>query len=519
MQKAKKTRILWTDDEIDLLAPHIMFLRGKGYDVTTASNGIDTVELVGREQFDLIFLDEHMPGLSGIETLTRIRHLNNMVPVVMVTKSEEENTMEMAIGAKINDYLIKPVKPNQILLSIKKNLEVRDIISRETTTAYRSEFKKLGDEIDTASSYTEWGEVYRKLVFWELELERLKDPAMYEILSLQKAEAGKGFGKFVRNNYASWFGKEADKPLLSQNVIREKVVPLIDAGNKVILILIDNLRLDHWRVLYPVIHEYFVPETDGQYYSILPTSTQYARNAFFSGLMPLDINELYPELWVEEDEEKGKNMSEEELLGLQMKRLGRNIKISYDKISQIKTGKKMTDNQGSILANDLTVIVYNFIDMLAHANTDEEMIRELAADDPAYRSLLVSWFQHSQLLDFIKMLSSKNVKLVITTDHGSVRVNNPVKIIGERKASVNLRYKMGRNLNYNPREVFEVKDPSAIRLPKSGITSAWIFATGNDYFVYQNNYNYFASYYRNTLQHGGISMEEMIVPFVILKPR
>jgi hypothetical protein len=344
---------------------------------------------------------------------------------------------------------------------------------------------------------------------------------MYEIFSHQKSEAGKGFGKYIRGSYLSWLSSRRDKsgPLLSPGIIREKVIPLIDGGQKVVFILIDNLRLDHWRVLYPAIHEYFVAESDELYCSILPTTTHYARNALFAGLMPLDILELYPGMWVGEDEDKGKNLSEEELLRLQLKRLGKNYRVTYDKVTHSKAGRRMTDGISNMLSGDLAVVVFNFIDMLAHANTDEEMIRELASGDPAYRSLLVSWFRHSQLFDFIRMLAAKNVKLVITTDHGSIRVGNPLKILGEKKDSVNLRYKMGRNLNYNSREVFEVKDPSLARLPKADISSAYIFAMGTDYFVYQNNYNYFAGYYRNTLQHGGISMEEMLVPIAILKPR
>ncbi|MBN1158038.1 MAG: PglZ domain-containing protein [Bacteroidales bacterium] len=516
----KNIRILWTDDEIDLLTPHIIFLKEKGYEVEVATNGIDTIEMVRSGSFDLIFLDEHMPGLSGIETLSKIRQINSAIPVVMVTKSEDEKTMEMAIGSKMTDYLIKPVKPNQVLLSIKKSLESRELISRETTSAYQIEFRELGEEINSAKTYPDWEKIYKKLVFWELELERLKDPSMYEIFRMQKTDAGQGFSRFIRTNYPGWFGgDDADRPLITPVVVREKIIPLISGGKKVFLILIDNLRLDQWRTLYPVISEYFTTADDGLYCSILPTATQYARNSLFAGLMPGEIARLHPGLWVGDEDEKGKNLHEEELLKHQLKRLGIDLRLNYEKVSRARSGKKLTDDFSNLMRYDLSVIVYNFIDVLTHANTDQEMIRELAGSDSAYRSLVLSWFRHSRLLDLIRLMAEKDVILVITTDHGSVRVNNPVKVIGDKKTSANLRYKTGRNLNYNPKEVFEVRDPHAAHLPKPDISYGYIFAMAADFFAYPNNYNYYVNYYRNTYQHGGISMEEMIVPLSVLKPK
>ncbi|MBN2480124.1 MAG: PglZ domain-containing protein [Bacteroidales bacterium] len=519
-QDIKNIRILWTDDEIDLMTPHIIFLKDKGYDVTVATNGIDTLELIRNSSFDLIFLDEHMPGLSGIETLNKIRQINSVIPVVMVTKSEDEKTMEMAIGSKMTDYLIKPVKPNQVLLSIKKSLESRELISRETTSAYQVEFREMGEAINRANTYREWEEIYKKLVFWELELERLKDPGMYEVFRMQKTDAGQGFARFIRNNYLAWFsGESAYRPLTSPVVFREKILPLTSRGNKVVVILIDNLRLDQWRTLYPVISEYFTTGDDDLYCSILPTATQYARNSLFAGLMPGEIARLYPGLWVSDEDEKGKNLHEEELLGLQLKRLGMDLRVFYEKVIHAKSGKKLTDNFSNLLRYDLVVIVYNFLDMLTHANTDQEMIRELAESDSAYRSLILSWFRHSQLLDLIRLLAEKDVTLVVTTDHGSVRVNNPIKVIGDRKTSANLRYKTGRNLNYNPKEVLEVRDPRTANLPKPDVSYGYIFAMAADFFAYPNNYNYYVNYYRNTYQHGGISMEEMMVPLAVMKPK
>jgi CheY-like chemotaxis protein len=516
----KKIRILWTDDEIDLLKPYIIFLQDKGYKVMTASNGDDAVDLVKKYHFDIVFLDEHMPGLSGIETLNIIKSYSSNLPVVMITKSEEENIMDAAIGSKIADYLIKPVNPNQILLTIKKNIETKQLITRETTSAYRSEFSKIGMKVNSASTFDNWVEIYKTLIYWELELEKSADSGMNDIFNMQKSGADLEFGKFIKQNYLSWFGKNGQyKPLLSPNVFKEKVFPVVDENNKLIVILIDNLRYDQWKTIYPTINDYFITESDGIYCSILPTATQYARNAMFAGLMPLEIQKLNPELWLNDDEEGAKNLNEEELLQKQISRLGKKYRFFYAKVNNSRTGKKLVENLSNILNNDLIVIVYNFVDFLSHANTEMDMIRELAINDSAYRSLTLSWFNHSHLLDLIKYIADKNIKVIFTTDHGTLRVNNPIKVIGDRKASVNLRYKMGKNLNYNPREVFEIKDPHLAHLPKSNVSSRFIFASNSDYFVYPKNYNYYANYYNNTYQHGGISMEEMLVPIVSLVSR
>lgn len=517
---SKKIKILWTDDEIDLLKPHILFLQEKGYSVEIATNGNDAIDFVQSQHFDLVLLDENMPGLSGIETLNKIRLLNSTLPVVMITKNEEEHIMETAIGSKIADYLIKPVNPNQILLSIKKNLDTKKLVTRETTSAYQAEFRNIGEQINIARSFADWEDIYRRLVYWELELERSDDQGMFQVFGMQKIEAGNGFSRFIRNNYLSWFSeKNADKPLLSPAVFKEKVFPLLDQKKKVFVILIDNLRLDQWRVLGPIISEYYTLVDDSLFCSILPTSTQYARNAMFAGLMPREIASINPDLWSDDEDEGSKNMNEESLLLKQISRFGKNYRVYYEKITHTRNGKKIVDNFANLLEYDLTVIVYNFIDLLSHANTEVEMIRELAGNDSAYRSLILSWFQHSQLLDMIRQMAENNITVVFTTDHGSIRVNNPVKVVGDRKTTTNLRYKMGKNLNYNPREVFEIRDPYVAHLPKVDVSSSYIFAINSDFLAYPNNYNYYVNYYRNTFQHGGISMEEMLIPVVTMQPR
>lgn len=516
----RKISILWTDDEIDLLRPHIIFLREKGYDVDTATNGSDAIDLVRDHYYDIIFLDENMPGLSGLETLSRIKTLVPHVPVVMITKNEEESIMDEAIGSKIADYLIKPVNPRQILLSLKKNIEKKRLITAQTTSDYQNEFMRISSRLNDRMSYTEWTELYRTLVYWELELSGSDDKAMDEVLAMQKNEANQAFFRFIRDNYTGWFRKPlGERPLLSTDIFRQKVFPHLDNGKKVFVLVIDNLRLDQWRVLSRIISEYYHTGEEALYFSILPTATMYARNAMFAGLLPSEIEKIYPQLWDDDDNEGNKNQHEEELLRKQMLRLGRKEKLYFDKVSNLKSGKKMSETVTAVQENDLSVLVFNFVDMISHARTEMDMIRELASDEKAYRSLTLSWFNHSSLLDLLVTLSSLNIILVITTDHGTIKVDNPVKVIGDRETNTNLRYKLGRNLNYKSKQVFEVTNPKEAFLPSRNVSTSYIFAQNNDFFVYPNNYNYYANYFSNTFQHGGISLEEIIIPAVTLYPK
>lgn len=515
-----KTKILWTDDEIDLLRAHIIFLQEKGFEVVTANNGTDAVELVRNSNFDIIFLDENMPGLSGLQTLSEIKIIDPHVPVVMITKSEEEDIMDEAIGSKMADYLIKPVNPKQILLSIKKNVDHRRLVTQQTTSAYQSEFSKIGMQISDRLSFDEWVEVYRKLVFWELELSSSEDSAMDEVLRMQKAEANNSFAKYIRTNYQSWFSSsQNDRPLLSVDVFKKKIIPLVDNGDKVFVLLIDNLRYDQYRALSTILTNYYHIEEEELYCSILPTATMYARNAMFSGLMPSEIEKVYPDLWDDDDNEGYKNRHEHELLQKQLTRRGKNYKLFFEKITNVKGDKKMTDYLGSILQSDLSVMVINFVDMISHARSEMDMIKELAADESAYRSLTLSWFTHSSLHDLVKLLAENKVKVVLTTDHGSIRVENAQKVIGDRETNTNLRYKLGRNLNYKSKSIYEIKTPATIYLPSRNVSTSYIFATNTDFFAYPNNFNYFAQFFRNTFQHGGISLEEMIIPIVTMRPK
>ncbi|NVO10237.1 MAG: PglZ domain-containing protein [Bacteroidales bacterium] len=511
--------ILWVDDEIDFLQTHIIFLEQKGYTMLTANNGQDALDIVRETDLDLVFLDENMPGLSGLETLTIIKEIKSALPVVMITKSEEENIMDQAIGSKIADYLIKPVSPKQVLLSIKKNVHNRQLVSEKATADYRSEFGKISQLISSARDFNDWTDVFRKLVMWNLELADLNDQGVAQILEHQKTEANNEFSKFIKNNYVSWFRPETvDKPLLSPNLFQSKVFPIVDSGQKVLFVLIDNFRFDQWKIIEPIISTHWRVENESLYCGILPTVTQYARNSIFAGLMPLEIQKFYPDLWVFDEEDEGKNLYEEELLNKQLHRLGKSYKWYYEKSNTLKSGQKIVDNLKEILKKDLTVLVYNFVDILSHARTEMEMMRELASDEAAYLSITKSWFLHSELWALLKEAAAQKVKLIITSDHGTILVQNPIKVIGDKDTSSNLRYKLGRNLNYNPKEVFEIRKPEEAHLPKQNISSSFIFASNGDFLAYPNNYNHYVKYYRNTFQHGGISLEEMLIPLIELKP-
>ncbi len=515
-----KPRILWTDDEIDLLRAHIIFLQEKGYEVETANNGSDAIDKVSENFYDIIFLDENMPGMTGLETLTRIKTISPNVPVVMITKSEEENIMDEAVGAKIADYLIKPVNPKQILLTLKKNIDQKRLVTQQTTSKYQMQFSQIGMQINDRLTFEEWKEIYKKLVHWEIELSESEDSAMDQILAMQKEDANKAFFRYIKNNYEDWFtANTGDRPLLSPDIFKNRVFPHLDEGKKTFVLVIDNLRFDQWRTLSPVFNDYFRIQTEELYCGILPAATMYARNSMFAGLMPSEIEKVHPELWEDDDNEGHKNQHEEALLNKQMARFRRKESVYFEKVTGMKSERWVTDNLNSILKNDLSVMVVNFVDMISHARTEMDMIRELANNEKAYRSLILSWFKNSSLLDLLKGLAENNIRVVVTTDHGSIRVNNAVKVIGDRETNTNLRYKLGKNLNFKSKHVYEVRDPRKICLPSRNVSTSYIFAQGSDFFAYPNNYNYYANYYKDTFQHGGISMEELIIPVVTLVPK
>jgi CheY-like chemotaxis protein len=515
-------QILWADDEIELLKPHILFLEKKGYQITPVNSGSDAIDKFQEDNYDAVFLDENMPGMSGLEVLNQLKAMKPHIPVIMITKSEEEHIMEEAIGAKIADYLIKPLNPNQILLSVKKILDGKRLVNEKTNQQYQQDFRNISMAFGEILNHSDWVDVYKKLIYWELEIEKTGSKDMYEVLEMQKAEANGNFASFIRDNYEYWLNNpDADKPILSHQLLRKNVFPLL-SDVPLFLIVIDNLRYDQWKILEPIIAEFFNIEEESAYYSILPTTTAYARNSLFAGMMPLDIEKYSPEYWVGDDEEGLKNNFEKELLQKNLvKNKYQNLKMSYHKIIHNQQGKNLLDSFKNLLHNQLNAIVYNFVDMLSHARTDTEMIRELAPDEAAYRSLTKSWFLHSPLMELLKKIAATTPKcmVVITTDHGTIRTKEPYKIIGDRNTNTNLRYKQGKNLDYDKRHVLVAKRPESFMLPKTNVSTSYVFATQDYFFAYPNNYNHYVKYYKDTFQHGGISLEEMIVPFVILNPK
>lgn len=519
-----KAQFLWVDDEIDLLKPHILFLKEKGYSTECATNGHDAIKKCNSKTYDIIFLDEHMPGLTGLDTLTEIKELSPEVPVVMITKSEDEGIMDRAIGKKIADYLIKPVNPTQIITTIKKILEKKRLVSDSVSESYRIDYGRLNSIIENCSKADDWADLYRKLVYWEVELDRHEYPVK-ELPEMQKADANISFAKFVRENYNNWISSELnlqedflDNPVISPQLFRKYIYPVLDKGEKLYFILIDNFRLDQWELVKDTVSENFY-YSENIYFSILPTATPYARNSIFSGLLPSKISERYPDIWVEESENEGKNNLEEELIRSNLQRSGRNETFSYHKVNNNREGEKLADKLSELEKNDLNVIVYNFIDLLSHARTESRMLKELLSDEASYRSLTRSWFIHSSLGTLLKKLASAGHKVIITTDHGSIRVKNGLKVISDRDTNSNLRYKIGKNMAYNPKKVFDIIHPGNMGLPEPNISTRYIFALNRDFFIYPNNYNQIEAYFENSFQHGGISMEEMMVPIVILNPK
>ena len=511
-------KILWVDDEIEMLKPHFLFLEDRGYTTTPCTNGQDALDLIEANRFDVILLDENMPGLNGLETLAEIKNRKPNLPVVMITKNEEEQIMEDAIGSKISDYLIKPVNPHQILLSLKKILNQKNLVAEKTTQSYQQEFRKITQSLMDLDSYDDWIEYFKKLMYWELELETLEDKSLFEIFETQMKEANSQFAKFISSNYNRWIQDNAG-PTLSHKVFQKHVVPELRENKPTLLILIDNLRFDQWKTIEPEIRNNYTIEQEHTCFSILPTATQYARNAFFSGLTPLEIQKKFPKWWKNDTEEGGKNLYEKELLEAQCERLNFKRPISYHKITQLQHSQQLIKNLQNHTHEGLTAVVYNFVDMISHAKTEMEVIKELAPDNKAYRSITLSWYRNSPLKELLKKAASLGFKVLLTTDHGTINVGHPSAVMGDRETSLNLRYKTGKSLTYDPKDVLECKDPKDFHLPAVSINSPYIFAEEDYYFVYKNNYNHFVNFFKNTFQHGGVSMEEMIIPFVVLSPR
>ena len=514
----KSIQVLWVDDEINLLQPHIQFLEEKGYQVNPCTNGPDGLELIKKQTFDVVLLDENMPGMDGLSVLSEIKKISPNLSVIMITKSEAETLMEEAIGSKIADYLIKPVNPNQILLSLKKNLDHSRLVTEKTSMDYQRSFQELNIEISQANDYAEWAEIYQKLCFWELELDALESNELQEIIDHQKAEANHKFAKYISSNYEDLVG--GNSPLIMPHqMIEQLVLEKTSKDKTTLLVVIDNLRYDQWRVLQTHLSPFYKLQEEIICSSILPTATQYARNALFAGELPFHIKRLYPNLWKDDNDTGGKNQHEQELLSAQFVALKQDVSFSFHKINRHEQGLKLASQLQNEKNNDLCVVVYNFVDVISHAKTEMEIIKELASSDKAFRSLTSTWFQNSPLLDIIKRAQSLGFTLMITTDHGTINVRHPSKVFGDRETSTNIRYKTGKRLNSEDKNLYTVSNPEDIGLPKINLSSSFTFATEDRYLIYPSNYNHFVNFYKNTYQHGGISLEEMLIPFAVLSPK
>ena len=515
-------RILWVDDEIDLLRSHVMFLEDKDYDVETASNGADALDIVREGPFDVVLLDEQMAGMDGLETLEGIKELRPELPVVLVTKSEEEDLMERALGSQISDYLTKPVNPSQILLTCKRLLERSQLRQESLSQEYLQSFNEISQTLQEPLSHAEWTELYRNLVHYDRELSG--DEGARQIFQDQFEEANREFGTFIERRYPNWIDHSDDapseeRPPLSHEVVPEFVLPEL-GESPVVFFVVDCLRHDQWRTFEELLHPHFAIETEF-HYSILPTATPYSRNSIFSGLLPADLVDRFPGVWESDEEnEHSRNQHEEALLHDQLDRHGYgDTNVRYDKIITGEQGQQFAQRATNLTQHDLSAVVVNFIDILAHSRSDSDVLKELAPDEKAYRALTRTWFEHSWLYESLKTLANADCTVVLTTDHGSIRSLRSSKVIGDRETSTALRYKYGRNLKCDEADAIHVQSPEDYGLPRYGMNTNYIFAKEDFYFVYPTNFHHYENLYRDTLQHGGASMQEMILPVATLTPR
>jgi len=516
-----KGKILWVDDEIELLRSHIIFLEERGYMVEKVTNADDAIALISQQNFDMVLLDEMMPGKDGLTALGEIKESHPFLPVVMVTKSEEESLMEDAIGSKIDDYLTKPVNPSQVLLTCKRILESKKITAERISRDYISEFNEISQSLLGPLDWRDWIKIQTRLSEWEVETDQHRDLGLKQTLRDQERECNVEFAKFVEKNYPLWLHNHEDPPIFSSNLVEKYLAPLLRENQKVVFLVIDNLRMDQWFTIEPLLYPYFNIKKDF-YFSILPTATPFSRNAIFSGLFPSEIEERHPELWKQgDDDDRSLNRFEHQLLDLKLKDLGIDLRPAskYVKIIDIKEARNTVNKIASYSNIPLLAIVVNFVDILAHSRSESEVLREITPDESAYRSLTKSWFEHSYIFQIIKELARRNNTVIITTDHGSIRGMRGAKVKGDRETSKNLRYKFGRNVKADPKQAIIVKDPAVYKLPSRGINSNYLIAKEDYYFVYPTNYHYYLNHYRDSLQHGGVSMEEMILPVVTLEPK
>ncbi len=518
--KKYRGKVLWVDDEIDHLKSHILFLEQRGYSVQTVTNAEDAISLLKEKEFDIVLLDEMLTGMNGLEALSSFHQINPSLPIIMITKSEEENLMEDAIGEKIEDYLTKPVNPSQILSSCKRILERKRIECDKITRDYVEEFEQISDSLSSELKASEWIDIYYRLSSRWIDLDNHSDIGLQQTFSDQQRECNHHFCRFIEKNYEEWLQSD-ERPVLSVDLLKKYLFPLLKRGERVLFLVIDNMRMDQWLSIEPLIYDLFTVNKK-YYFSILPTATPYSRNSLFSGLFPRDIARLYPKYWKEgENDESSRNRYEPQLLIDYMKREGVDIvsKTKYIKLLNAEEANRIENQIESYFSLQLISMIFNFIDIMAHRRSESQILQEILPDESAYRSLTRTWFKHSSLFKILRKASERGIKTIITSDHGSIRVLRGVRVYGDRETSKNLRYKWGNGIKSDSKYVLDIKNPSRFGLPSPSMSTNYLIAKEDSYFVYPTNYHHYLSLYNGSLQHGGISMEEMILPIIFLTPR
>lgn len=514
-------KILWVDDEIDLLRPHVLFLENKGYNVVTLTNAEDAIDIVKKEDFDILLLDEMLHGMDGLTALAELKDINPGLPIIMVTKSEEESLMEEAIGSKIDDYLTKPVNPSQILLVCKKILDKKKISGQIISRDYISEFNKISAQLMGPIDWQDWIDIHIKLSEWDVELDAHPDLGLRHILYEQKHDCNAEFGRYFERSYLSWL-HDSNGPPLSPDIVQKFVLPHVHAGKNTVLLIIDALRFDQWLILEPLLRNYYKITRD-YYYSIIPTATPYSRNAIFAGMFPSEIEKNIPELWYDDNEEDdvSRNRYELELLQAQLARLNIDLKPSpkYAKILNVQESADVTSKINEYSSIPLSAIVFNFVDILAHSRSSSKVLKEMIPNEAAFRSITRAWFEHSHLFQTLRKLSENGNTVIVTSDHGSIRGLHGAKVIGDRETSTSLRYKYGKNIKADPKDAMIINNPSDYKLPVRGVNTNYIIAKEDYYFVYPTRYHYYLNYYADSFQHGGISLEEIILPLITLEAK
>ena len=512
-------RILWVDDEVELLEPHLLFLRQRDYQVDTASHGDDALELIRREPYDLVLLDEQMPGRRGLEVLEELRKEAPHVRVVMVTKSEEDQTMQEAIGRQVDDYLVKPASPRQVLSVVTRLLQGSRLQQQLAAQDFAGRFAELSQDKDRAEHWRDFFRLYSELVDWELRLEDAGESGLVDSVRALRVDLRREFGGHVRVEYPRWLRAEPDgRPTLSTDVVRRWLLPRIGDG-PVIFMIIDCLRLDQWRAMKALLTDVFEIDED-LYSSILPTATPYSRNALFSGKYPDQIAERYPDWWARD--EGSLNAFEDELFTRHLKELtGRDVGVVYEKVfTDAQAGELEARVRNAFKTDSVISLVFNFVDLLIHGRSDSNLLMEVARDVPALRALTRQWFERSAALRILREAAAEGVEVVLTTDHGSILCERPVTVFARRDATDNLRYKFGQDLRAEePDAVMAVNDETELRFPAGSLATNYLIGLEDYFFVYPTKLREYQARYKNSFLHGGISPEEMILPVATLRPR